>query len=246
MKSLRGKTALVTGGAKRLGRAISLALAREGVQVVVHYNTSQQEAESFVKELRVLGVKSWAVAGNFEQPEVAEHVLEEARAQAGTLDFLINNASVFPSGTLWDLTPAELLRNVQINAVAPLLLSRAFAATKRPGHIVNLLDCRIVDYDAAHVPYHLSKRMLFSLTRMMAMEFAPEIQVNAVAPGLILPPEGKDESYLQSLAHTNPLKRYGAPEDIAAAVLFLLSSDFVTGQVIFVDGGRHMMGNFYG
>lgn len=246
MKNLRGKTALVTGGAKRLGRAICLALAQAGVHVVVHFNSSQREAESFVEELHALGVKSWAVAGNLEQPEIAEQIFQEARMQAGAVDFLINNASVFPAGTLWELTSAELLRNVQINAVAPLFLSRAFAKAKRAGHIVNLLDCRIVDYDAAHVPYHLSKRMLFSLTRMMAAEFAPEIQVNAVAPGLILPPEGKDESYLQELAHTNPLKRYGSPEDISSAVLFLLSSDFITGQVIFVDGGRHMIGNFYG
>jgi hypothetical protein len=109
-----------------------------------------------------------------------------------------------------------------------------------------MLDTRAFDHDPRHFAYHLSKRTLFSLTRIMAAEFAPKIQVNAIASGLILPPEGKDESYLASLAHTNPMQRYGGPRDITEAVLFLLRSTFITGQVIHVDGGRHLKGAFYG
>jgi len=153
------------------------------------------------------------------------------------------------------LTLEALAANVQINALAPLQIARAFARQRglnrttgpfEKGCIVNLLDCRIVDYDANHAAYHLSKRMLFTLTRMMALEFAPEIRVNAVAPGLILPPRGKDDAYLRALAPTNPLNAVGRPEQVTEAVLYLLGADYVTGQVIFVDGGRHMRGTVYG
>ena len=136
--------------------------------------------------------------------------------------------------------------NVNVNALAPFLLSRAFAAQQREGCIINFLDTRIMDYDKTHVSYHLSKRMLFSITRMMALEFAPKVRVNAIAPGLILPPEGKDETYLQDLAPSNPLQTYGGPGDIVEAVLFLLRGRYITGQVVYVDGGRHMLGGVYG
>ena len=126
------------------------------------------------------------------------------------------------------------------------MIARAFGAQGIEGVIVNFLDTRIEDYDRKHAAYHLSKRMLYTLTRMMAIEFAPLVRVNAVAPGLILPPPGKDESYLAQLAHTNPLGRYGDPSHIVEAVLFLVRNDFVTGQVVFVDGGRHLKGKMYG
>jgi len=134
---------------------------------------------------------------------------------------------------------------VQVHALAPLTLSRALAKQGRDGHIINMLDSRVTDYDRDHAAYHLSKRMLLTLTRMLAMELAPRIAVNGVAPGLILPPAGKDESYLRDLAHTNPMNRHGGVGDITDAVLYLLTSRFVTGQVMFVDGGRHMRGPLY-
>jgi hypothetical protein len=126
-----------------------------------------------------------------------------------------------------------------------LELCREFAKQVRGGAIVNFLDTRVLDYDREHMSYHLSKRALFTLTRAMALEFAPAIRVNAVAPGLVLPPAGKDQSYLDALVHTNPLQAHGSVEDVAAAVLFLVTSPFVTGQVIYVDGGRHMLGGVY-
>ena len=135
---------------------------------------------------------------------------------------------------------------MRINAWAPFVLGRALARERRGGCIVNLLDSRITDYDAEHAAYHLSKRMLATLTRMMALEFAPRVRVNAVAPGLILPPPGEDDGYLERLKRTNPLERHGEPADVAEAVLFLARSLFVTGQTIFVDGGRHMRGAVYG
>lgn len=243
---LSGITALITGAAKRLGRAMASALAAEGVNIVAHYNTSASEAEDLCAQVEGMGGKAWAVQANLADPAEAAQLCRKAVGSAGEIGILINNASIFPQGSLADLTPETLGDNIQINAMSPFVIGRDFAAQGRTGHIINLLDCRIAEYDEAHVPYHLSKRMLYALTRMMAVEFAPAVQVNAVAPGLILPPEGKDVSYLEELAHTNPLNRHGDEDDIVQAVLYLLRSTFVTGQVLYVDGGRNVKGNMYG
>jgi NAD(P)-dependent dehydrogenase (short-subunit alcohol dehydrogenase family) len=162
------------------------------------------------------------------------------------VDLLVNSASIFPESRLEDVTSENLAQCVQVHAAAALELGRAMAGKCASGDIINFLDSRITDYDHAHLAYHLSKRMLADLTRIMALEFAPAVRVNAVAPGLILPPVGQDDSYLEKLASTNPLNRHGGPDDIVRAVLFLLGSPFVTGQTIFVDGGRHMRGRVYG
>lgn len=244
---LKDGTALVTGGARRIGRAMALALGRRGVNVVVHCHSSLREAEALRDELRALGVGAWTVAADLARYEEAEGLLRLATELAGPIDFLVNNASVFPEGTLADLTPELLFENVNVNALAPFLIARAFAAQGREdGAIVNLLDTRIAGADPRHAAYHLSKRMLFTLTRMMAAEFAPRIRVNAVAPGTVLPPQGMEESCWTLLASTNPLNKLGSPEGVAEAVVFLLGNGFITGQVIFVDGGRHMRENAYG
>jgi hypothetical protein len=196
--------------------------------------------------LRDKGVKAWTAQAGLNDPAQARALFDEATRLSGGIDFVVNSASVFPESTLAHFTSDELHHVINVNALAPLMLGRALKESNRPGAIVNLLDCMIADFDRKHVAYHLSKRMLYSLTRMMAVEFAPAVRANGVAPGLVLPPAGKGEEYLASLASTNPLNRYGSAEDVAAAVLFLLKSDFVTGQVIFVDGGRNLRGNMYG
>lgn len=239
-------TALVTGAAKRLGRAIALGMAGRGADIVVHYKRSADEANRLADEIRSLGRSAWIVQADLDNPHAAEGLFAKALAQAGPIDILINNASAFPADTLAETTPEAIGSSVNLHAVSPLLLARALAGQGRGGQVVNLLDCRIADYDRLHVSYHLGKRMLFDLTRMLAMELAPAVRVNAVAPGLILPPDGEDESYLDRLAHTNPLNRHGSKDDIVRAVIFLLESPFITGQVIYVDGGRHMKGNVYG
>jgi pteridine reductase len=245
MKTLTGKNALVTGAAKRLGRAIAETLAAQSTNVVVHYGNSASEAEALVERLRGQGVKAWALQADLADTGEAAALITRATELAGPLDMLVNNAAIFPDSRLANVTSEDILANVRVNALSPFVMGRAFAEQGRGGAIVNMLDCRIVDYDDQHVAYHLSKRMLSSLTRMMAVEFAPAVRVNAVAPGLILPPPGKDESYLKSLESTNPLECHGDPEDVAAAVRFLLESAFVTGQIIYVDGGRHMKGRMY-
>ncbi|MBN1868813.1 SDR family oxidoreductase [Candidatus Sumerlaeota bacterium] len=243
---LAGRTALVTGGAKRLGRALCEALGAEGVHVVVHYGRSQGPAESLASSLRDRGARAWTVQTDLAKPDAGATLFAEAVHVAGPIDILVNNAAVFPRDILTEVPPEDFLKTLQVNAFAPLALSRAFAAQEREGSILNLLDARIADYDRVHASYHASKRLLFSLTRMLALEFAPRIRVNAVAPGLILPPVGETDAYLDKMKHTNPLQSHGSAQDVIDAALYLLRSRFVTGQVLFVDGGRHMKGSVYG
>jgi pteridine reductase len=241
---LAGKKALVTGGGKRLGREVALALAREGASVVVHYGRSSDGADETAAEIRRLGVKAWTVRTDLASEAKTEKLVDRAAALSGGLDILVNNASIFPEGEFEDLSAADLHRNVDVNALAPFVLGRNFARQAGGGHIVNFLDTRITGYDWQHAAYHASKILLAYLTRVMALRFAPSTAVNAVAPGLILPPEGKDAAYLNRLKDTVPLRRVGNPAQITQAVIYLVTSAYLTGQVIFVDGGRHLLGGW--
>jgi NAD(P)-dependent dehydrogenase (short-subunit alcohol dehydrogenase family) len=133
------------------------------------------------------------------------------------------------------------MENIEVNAWVPFTLGRAFAGVVERGAVINMLDSRLDGYDWTHVGYFFSKQVLELMTRMMALEYAPNISVNGVAPGLILPPPGMDESYIDKLIYTVPLKDHGQPEDIAEAIVYLVTSRYCTGEVIYVDGGRHMM-----
>jgi hypothetical protein len=246
MTPLAGQRVLVTGAARRLGRAIALALAGEGMHVAVHYRSSEQEARATADAVRAAGVQAWLLRADLAVPDEVDGLAARAAEETGGLEALVNSASMFRTSRLLDFERAELMDNLQVNALAPLQLARAFAARGGDGHIVNLLDTRIATGDETHAAYHLSKRMLFTLTRMLATELAPRIRVNAVAPGLVLPPPGKDEAFLQRHARTNPLQSVGSADEVAAAVVFLLRSRFITGQVIYVDGGYHMKGMRYG
>ena len=243
---LAGQTALVTGAGRRLGRAVVLALARAGANVAIHYRVSGAEAEETAAEASLLGARTWLFEADLSTPAGAEELVQRAAAETGGLDMLVNNASMFDECAFADSSAEAVLENVNVNALAPMCAARAFAAQQRPGAIVNMLDAMVADYDRKHVPYHLAKRMLLTLTNIMAIEFAPLVRVNAVAPGLVLPPEGKGADYLESLRHTNPLNRHGSADCVADAVLYLLRAGFVTGQTLYVDGGRHLRGSVYG
>ncbi len=245
-KTRQKQTALITGGAKRIGRATALALAKEGMDVVVHYATSKDEASSLVEEIRGMGANAWSIGADLEDPEQAESLVARALEHAAAIDVVVNNASVFPSSRLMDFTREELDHNIQINAFAPLLIARAFAKHCGSGVIINLLDSRIQSYDGEHAAYHISKRMFFTVTRMLAMELAPKIRVNGVAPGLVLPPAGEDVSYLEERKHTNPLGCCGEVSHVTGAIAFLIKNSFITGQVVYVDGGRHLKNAVYG
>lgn len=242
VNSLKGRTALITGAGKRIGRAIAMALGDEGANVVIHYNRSEKEAAALAGGLRARGVEAWLVKADLERPDERSTLVERAAKEAGKIDILVNNASVFPLSTLSDLSLEDLLSSMTVNAWVPFSLSRDFQRLSKKGDVINILDTRIADYDWKHVAYILSKHVLSVLMKMTSVEYSPDVRINAVAPGLILPPPGEDESYIEGLTHTVPLKRHGDPVDIASAVIFLLKNDFLTGTVIPVDGGRHLKG----
>ena len=240
-KDITNKTALITGASKRIGKAIALGLASAGANVIVHYHKSKAEAEELAAEIQEMGPKAWTIQADLSISDDIDHLIDRAYDLAGTINILVNNASAFPRSTLDNLTFDALLDSIKTDAWAPFALSRSFAAKPGAQHIVNMLDTRIFSsYDFSHVAYLSAKHLLGLFTKMLAIKLAPGIAVNAVAPGLILPPEGKGMDYLESLKDKLPLKRIGNPQQVADAVLYLVSSEFITGQVIFVDGGRHL------
>lgn len=239
-----GKVALVTGAGRRLGRSVALVLARAGADVIVHFNTSPEAAEEVCRAATALGVRATAMGTDLSQPERVPDLLEGAWAWAGQLDLLVNNASIFPSGRLDSITFEDLTGNMAVNAWAPLALTRSLwkhaDGAGRQASVVNLLDSRLVGGDPLHAAYYLSKATLSEITRMAAAQFAPTLTVNAVAPGPILAPEGKDAEYLRQRLEALPLQRWGDPGQVAEAVLYLATASFVTGQTLFVDGGQHL------
>jgi NAD(P)-dependent dehydrogenase (short-subunit alcohol dehydrogenase family) len=243
---LKGKKALVTGAAVRLGRECALALARKGADVALHCNNSTDEAKITAEEITNLGVRAVVVRGDLSDPTEAVRVYKEARSALGPIDVLVHSASVFPSSRLENSEPEDFALCSRIHTVSPLMMTREMAREKRPGVVIHFLDSRITDWDREHLPYHLSKRELFTLTRALSLELAPLIRVNGIAPGLILPPPGRDPSWLEDKKGSNPLQSVGNPEQIVSTLLFLIDNDYVTGQVVFVDGGRHLRGSVYG
>lgn len=239
--NLGGKTALVTGGAVRIGAAIARALAREGARIAVHYRNSAAEAEALCRELRAAGGSAAAVSGKLDELDRCERLIADAADALGPLDILVNNAALFHKDSLDTLDANKLDTEFRVNLFAPLLLMRAFAAQGRPGAIVNLLDRRISGLDPTAVPYVLTKKALAEATRLAARHWAPRLRVNGVAPGPVLPPPGEGGDYIREKAGPIPLGRPCTPEQIAEAVVFLLKADSVTGQILVVDGGQHLV-----
>jgi pteridine reductase len=229
----------VTGGAARIGAAICRALAGQGVYVAIHYRRSSKEAGALARQL---GALSCRVKADLNSERGCDELIETCVARAGRLDILVNNAAVFHKDSLRTITAQKLLVEFQTNLFAPMFLARAFASKVKKGKIVNLLDRRIAGLDASCVPYVLTKKALAELTRLAALELAPEITVNGVAPGPVLPPPGKGENYLRDHAGPVPLKRRITAGEIADAVIFLLKSDSITGQIVYVDGGQRLLG----
>lgn len=227
---LEGKRALVTGGAVRIGRAITEALQAEGAEVVVHYLSSEEEATA---------LSPLTVQGNLQSFDDCARMVEEA----GPLDILVNSASLFTKDRLSAAVPERVFREFQVNLFAPMELTRLFAAQTNGGAVINLLDRRIRANDSAALPYSMTKKGLEELTKLTALDLAPSIRVNAVAPGPILPPPGDSGEHFAERAGKVPLELFPTPENIAEAALFLLKADYCTGQVIYVDGGQHLLGN---
>lgn len=235
-------TALVTGGGQRIGRAITLALAKAGYAVIVHAHRSRDEAEMLCGEIVDGGGRAAAVMADLAEADQLRRLVPAASA-FGPLTLLVNNASVFERDEVGALDRARFDRTIAVNLRAPLFLSEAFAAQTPDGadaSIVNILDQRVFRPTPLFVSYTLAKSALFTATATLAQALAPKVRVNAVAPGPVLPSPRQSAQDFVSQTAALPLGRGPSPEDIAAAVLYLAQSPNVTGATIAVDGGQHL------
>lgn len=237
---LNGVTALVTGAAHRVGKAIALGLAGAGADIVLHSHSSGEAAEETATEIRALGVEVALVSGDLgDDPG---EVLDGA-GKLAPVQILVNSAAVFLEDRLTDVTAEAWNRTLAINLTAPVLLTQAFAARlpdDLEGAVVNVSDWRTQRPYRDHFAYTVAKGGLDTFTRAAAEALAPRIRVNAVALGAILPPPGKDSAYLKALAQEIPAQRVGGTEPVVMAVLALITNPFVTGEILRVNGGAHL------
>lgn len=237
------KTALVTGAAKRIGRAIALALAKAGYNIGVHYGQSRDDALALVTELEALGVKAHAIQGDLNDVANVPGLIGKAREALGPLDVLVNNASVFADDRARSLSIESWQMHMDTNLLAPVLLSQAFAAQEdiRPGaSIINMIDQRVLKPSPPFFSYSMSKAGLWHATRTLAQALAPNIRVNAVGPGPTLRSIHQSEKDFEREARSTLLQKPTSPEEVAAAVIYLLNAPSVTGQMICVDSGQHL------
>ncbi len=240
---LAGKTALVTGGAKRVGREIALALAARGANIVVHYHTSAKEAHRTVVEIRALGVDALAVQANQTNARQVRAAVAQAVRHFGTLDILVNSAAVFVRTPFEKITERDWDFHLNANLKGPFLFAwevgRHMQRRKVAGKIINFADWAAARPYRHYLPYLVSKAGVVCLTKALAKELEPNVQVNAIAPGPVLLPEDFPASVKRKIIQSTLVKRLGSPQDIVNAVLFLLEGgDFITGHVLVVDGGR--------
>ncbi len=234
------RAALITGGGRRIGRAIALALAGAGYAVALHANRSRMDAEGLAAEIKGQGGRAVVVLGDLADATAVRGLVPAAAAFA-PLTLLVNSAAEFEPDDIATLEPGRLARTLAVNLAAPLFLAQAFAAQAPAGaSIVNLLDQRVLKPTPRFLSYTLSKSALHTATTTLAQALAPRIRVNAVAPGPTLPSPRQSDAEFAAQAATLPLARGPHPEDIAAAVLYLAGADSVTGVTIPVDGGQHL------
>jgi pteridine reductase len=249
---LQDKVALVTGAAHRLGKAIALALAGEGSHVVIHYGGSQQAARETAAEIAALGVEAFPVQADLSDPAQIEALFEAVRGRFGRLDVLVNSAASFQKRPFEEISLDDWERVLAINLRAPFLCSQHAAhlmrSAERPANesalIVNIADLSGIYPWRGYAHHGISKAGLIHLTKVAARELAPDVRVNAIVPGLILPPPGMaaDGDKWQRLGQSVPLQRPGDPANIGQAVVFLAANDYITGAVLNVDGGEHLLG----
>ena len=240
VKKLRGRVALVTGGAVRVGRAIALALGGEGADVALGYRRSAAAARATVAELRALGVRAVALRADLGDPAAARRLVTHAVKRLGRLDLLVNNAAIFFQTSFAETTPAQFDRLIAVNLRGAFFCAQAAsrARARRGGRIVNIADVGATRAWPGYIPYGISKAGLLMLTKGLSVALAPAIQVNAVGPGVVALPANFPREGRRRIAARIPMGRYGAPDDVAAAVCFFATCpDYITGQVLFVDGG---------
>jgi NAD(P)-dependent dehydrogenase (short-subunit alcohol dehydrogenase family) len=233
--------ALVTGSARRVGRAIALKLAENGFDIALHYHYSQIDAHKTAQEVQALGVKCQLFQANLEDASQCETLAQSVFSAFPQWNVLINSAAIFERGSLVESSKELLARHMRINFEAPVLLTRDFARLAKQGAVVNLIDARVMQVRHSHVCYLLSKKALYDFTQMSALELAPDVRVNGVCPGFVLASGTHEEGYGERLRLRLPTQTLPTVEELTQAVLELVVSPGQTGQFVYVDGGEHTL-----
>ena len=235
---MTGRVALVTGAGRRVGRSIALALGARHMQVVVHYNGSADGALQTVRDIEAAGGKARAVQADLSSVADCERLIDGLE----TLDVLVNSAAMMLRTPVGAVTESDWDAMFALNVRAPFFLSQRASPALRAskGCIVNIADMAAFETWTGYVPHGMTKAAVVQMTRALAHALAPDIRVNAIAPGVVLLPESFEAKDAEHLRLTTPLRRFGSPDDVAQAVLYLVDAGFVTGEVIRVDGGRHV------
>ena len=239
---LEGRAALVTGAGRRLGRAIAVALGARGMHVGVHYGSSAAGARETATEIERAGGRAVCLHADLTDAAAPAALVGAAAAALGRLDVLVNSAAVMARTPVGEVTPADWDAMFAVNLRAPFFAAQAAAPhlVRQRGAIVNLADLAAFETWPGYVPHGISKAGIVQMTRALARVLAPDVRVNAVAPGTVLLPESWPEDTARRLAETTPLRRLGSPEDVVRTVIFLLESNYITGETIVVDGGRRI------
>jgi pteridine reductase len=239
---LTGRVALVTGAGHRVGRAIALALGARGMRVAVHYNSTADGARETARLIEAAGGEAKTFAADLTNAAKCADLIEEVALGFGQLDVLVNSAAVMIRTPFGDVAPEQWDDIMALNIRAPFFLAQAAAPHLKRAHgaIVNIADLAAFETWPAYLPHGVSKSGMVYLTKSLARMLAPEVRVGGIAPGTVLLPDNWDPASAEHLRATTPLERQGSPEDVTRTVLFILDSDYLTGETILVDGGRHV------
>lgn len=237
------KVALITGSAARVGRRIARHLADAGWDLALHYRTTSKAVSDFEEELKSAypDQRFCAFQADFDLPDQTQNLIKQVIERLGQLNLLINNASIFEPSSLKNTSDDLLIHQTMVNYVSPFMLMRDYTNNASNGLIINIVDARITNNSSDYLAYTLSKKALWELTKMAALELAPHFRVNAIAPGAVLAPTGKDQQYLETVAFKTPMKIPSGIISILRSIDYIIENQDLTGQLLFCDGGSHLL-----
>lgn len=240
MKKSKKQSALITGSAIRLGKHIALALAEQNYDIAIHCNSSLDEAEKTAEEIRSIGRKCAIFQYDLQDADGMKKLMKRVLSLFPKLDVLVNSASAYTQANIADTTPAIFDHQFNLNIRAPFFMTQAFAKVVGEGNVINIIDNKVGFNQYQYAAYLLAKKSLEDFTKMAALEFAPKIRVNGVAPGVVLPASSRSKEYIEWRKKSIPLRRQGSTDHITQAIISLLDNDFISGQVLVVDGAENI------
>jgi len=245
MSNNNTKTALITGGAKRIGKAIAIGLAQQGYDIIIHYNNSESEAKNLAQNIIKIGVNCQIIKANLLNFDEVEGMIQQLK-KINSWNLLINNASIFQQSNFLDNNIDEFDKNFTIHLKIPTILSQVLTTNcqqhQLSGNIINMIDKNITRYETKYFHYLLSKKSLAEFTKMLSLQLAPNIRVNGIAPGFILNSVNEPQPNIETkkLLAKIPLRKKASEADIVSGINYLLNNDFITGEILFIDGGASL------